>query len=118
MSESIITREIKLFSEILKWNIDSIRIVDNIVYFVQFGDSGYDIIRESQKNIYELSHIVKDWLISNNLCVTSGNGLLKNDGFFCSIDGFVPIEEYIFKADTEYEAIFKAALFVFENKTN
>jgi hypothetical protein len=105
-----------LFSDVLKWNIDSIKVVDNIVYFVQFDQPGYNITKEEKISIHELIHIVKLWIISNDICVTSGNGLLKNNGFFCSIDGFVPIEEHIFEADTEYESILNAALFVFEQK--
>lgn len=66
------------------------------------------------RNVYKVLNIdtvakyCKNWLIENQMCVSSGNGMLKDKGYYCSVDGFMPTDEHIEYGQTEHEAIFKA----------
>lgn len=111
----------ELLSEVLKYEVCTsgyMKENDTLsVYWGMIGCRAIDDCEEYEEfiNIHELANKCKEWLITKDLCVISGNGNLKNQGYFCSIDGFVPTEELVFLAESEVEAIIKATQWFLDN---
>ena len=111
----IVNMNLKLFNEVMCSNLKDISVFDDCVIWdlgINLDENGMYLFKYGDRNtIIEIEVLMvkcKIWAIANNICISSGNGMLKNDGFYCSVDGFMPIEEYIAYADTEHEAVFDA----------
>jgi NADH:ubiquinone oxidoreductase subunit B-like Fe-S oxidoreductase len=108
----------ELLSEVL--NIENSRISKTVESYQQINDTTMAIhyyMKDGAEliNIYELQYKIKEWLISKQCCVLSGNGFKKNIGYVCTLDTFIPMDiDEVFEADTEFEAVVKAADYILE----
>lgn len=119
----------ELLSEVLNKkviddDISNIEIKDNTLTFIEDywdEDEGSGFYRNHTINIYELAHKCKEWITSKDYYLSTFIDF-GVDNYFCKIKWFN--SEYIiqnkkFIADTEPEAVFKAAQWVLDNvKTN
>ena len=108
-----------LNKKVIEDDISSIELKDNKITFIEDywdEDEGSGFYRSHTINIYELIHLCKEWLLNQNISAYS---------YLHELNGGVEIVpkkkcnwlngNKKFKADTEPEAIFKAAQWVLDN---
>lgn len=93
--------------------ISNIQMSNNNLSFTFISDEGFNC--EYAKNIYELAHKCKEW-VKQDFTLESAVSFDKDNIPYCRLIG--DIEEEMFEANTEPEAIFKACQWVLDNKNN
>lgn len=90
--------------------------------FVEFIKQNDDFIKygarlQDQISIYELAHKCKEWARENHYIILSKNMeclIYHTDNIYDVIECLEMYEDY-FQANTEYEAIFKACQWIYDN---
>ena len=96
----------ELLSEIMDDKVKSIRIMNDTI-FIYFENNNQEYFID----IYELAYKCKVWAYNNSYTLRSQLKVC-----YCRFPNHNDIEEKIFKADTEPEAIFKACQWILENR--
>ena len=101
----------ELLSEIISEDIKSLRIDGNYIDYQCTSEEGHD----DTINIYELAHKCKEWA-NHHFTLLSAVSFDRDNKPYCMVIG--DIEEELFEASTEPEAIFKACQWILDNKDN